>query len=53
MAAHGRNLLHAGVVVAIEERRLLARSRYGRWVALDIVHAAVCSIALLARAAAA
>ncbi len=32
---------------------MLARRRYGRWIALDRVHAAVYSIALLARAAAA
>ncbi len=30
---------------------MLARRRYGRWIALDRVHAAVYSIALLARAA--
>ena len=35
------------------ERRMLASCRYGRWIALDLVHAAVCSIAMLAKSAAA
>jgi len=47
------NLLQTSAVLTLEEIRMLARRRYGRWIALDRVHAAVYSIALLARAAAA